>query len=174
MALNIGEKAPAFTLTANDGSKWRLSDYEGRVTVLLFYPHNETLVCTKQLCSVRDNWSEYLATNAEIVGISPSSPEENFDFARQRRLPISILADQGRKIAAKYAKHWLLPLGMTRAIVVIDDKGIVRTNSVMLRAFRPNDADVIRAIYEARGDLLETKYNDIRSRLRRMKTRNSV
>ncbi len=170
MALGIGEFAPDFALVANDGSEWRLSDYRGRVTVLLFYPQNETLVCTKQLCSVRDNWQEYLATNAEILGVSPCTPEENLEFASSRRLPIKVLADPGREITAVYGKHSIFPLFATRAVVVIDANGIVRTNKVMLRAFRPSDADVIRAIYEARGDLLEGKYKDIRSRLKRYRT----
>ncbi|MBL8183005.1 MAG: redoxin domain-containing protein [Blastocatellia bacterium] len=169
MPLEIGTKAPNFALTAHDGSTWELEHYNGRVRVLLFYPQNETLVCTKQLCSVRDNWSEYLATNAEIVGISASTPEENLAFAESRRLPIPILADPGRKYTAVYGKHWLFPLFATRAIVVVDDKGIVRTSRAMLRAFRPNDADVIRAIYEARGDLLEAKYRSMRSRLKEIK-----
>lgn len=169
MALGIGEFAPDFALVANDGSEWQLSDYRGRVTVLLFYPQNETLVCTKQLCSVRDNWQEYLATNAEILAISPCTPEENLEFARSRRLPIQVLADPGRRITGVFAKHSVFPLFATRAVVVIDAHGIVRTNKIMLRAFRPSDADVIRAIYEARGDLLESKYKDIRSRLKKFR-----
>ncbi|HMT09683.1 MAG TPA: redoxin domain-containing protein [Pyrinomonadaceae bacterium] len=169
MALEIGTKAPNFELTAHDGSRWELDSHTGRVRVLLFYPQNETLVCTKQLCSVRDNWQEYLATNAEIVGISPSTPDENLAFAQKRRLPIPILADPGRVTTSEFAKHWLLPTSLTRGIVVFDAHGIIRTSRVMLRAFRPSDADVVRAIYEARGDLLESKYKDIRSRLKRTK-----
>lgn len=171
--MNIGEKAPEFALTASNGSEWRLSDHLGRVTVLLFYPQNETVVCTKQLCSVRDNWNEYLATNAEIVGISPCSQDNNLKFAQSQSLPISILADERRTVTGIYGKHWLFPLFSTRAIIVIDAEGIVRTKSVMLRAFRPNDDDVIRAIYEARGDLFETKYKDIRSRLKRVGLKNN-
>jgi peroxiredoxin Q/BCP len=171
MALEIGSKAPDFALQAADGTVWRLSDHLGRVSVLLFYPQNETLVCTKQLCSVRDNWHEYLETNAEVIGISPCTPDENLTFAKAYRLPIPILADPGRAITSNYGKHWLFPISTTRAVVVIDADGIIRNSAVMLRAFRPSDADVIRAIYEARGDLLETKYKDIRSRLKRLEPR---
>lgn len=170
MPLEIGAKAPNFALTAHDGNTWELDHFDGRVRVLLFYPQNETLVCTKQLCSVRENWQEYLETNAEIVGVSPSSPEENSAFARQRRLPIPILADPGRAITSIYGKHWLFPIATTRAVVVIDADGIIRNSAIMLRAFRPRDADVIRAIYEARGDLLEAKYNDISTRLKKIRT----
>jgi len=170
MPLEVGTKAPNFALTAHDGSKWELARFDGRVRVLLFYPQNETLVCTKQLCSVRDNWQEYLATNAEIVGISPCTPQENHTFANERQLPIPILADPKRATTSIFGKHWLFPLSITRAIVVVDANGIVRNSRVMLRAFRPSDADVIRAIYEARGDLLESKYRDIKVRLKRAKS----
>lgn len=169
MALSIGIEAPDFALIASDGTEWRLSDHRGRVRVLLFYPKNETLVCTKQLCSVRDNWQDYLATNAEILGISPSTPEENREFALSRQLPMTLLADPGRGITAVYAKHPVFPLFATRGIVVIDAEGHIRTSMVMLRAFRPRDTDVLRAIYKARGDLLEDRYKDITSRLNKIK-----
>lgn len=166
----VGVSAPDFELHAGDKSVWRLSDHQGKVRVLLFYPQNETLVCTKQLCSVRDNWQHYLETKAEIVGISPSTPEQNLEFSQSHRLPISILADPDRRVASIFGRHWLLPLSVTRAIVVIDANGIIRSRRVMLRAFRPSDADVITSIYEARGDVLKAKYDRLTSRLRRIRS----
>lgn len=73
----VGEKAGDFVLKNQTGENWRLSDYLGQVVALLFYPKNETLVCTKQLCSVRDNWTDYLETKAVVVGISPATVEEH-------------------------------------------------------------------------------------------------
>ncbi|HEX8353792.1 MAG TPA: redoxin domain-containing protein, partial [Pyrinomonadaceae bacterium] len=69
----VGAPAPDFTLKDGEGNDWRLSDQRGRVVVLLFYPGDETPVCTKQMCSVRDNWEQYRETGAEVVGISTDS-----------------------------------------------------------------------------------------------------
>ena len=62
--MNLNEPAPDFSLPDGNGQQWRLSDQRGKVVVLLFYPGDETPVCTKQLCSVRDRWEDYTATGA--------------------------------------------------------------------------------------------------------------
>ncbi|QQS33707.1 MAG: redoxin domain-containing protein [Acidobacteriota bacterium] len=162
----IGTKAPDFSLPADNGIEWRLADHRDTVVVLLFYPGNETLVCTRQLCSVRDNWQRYLRTNATIVGISPGTPEEHHEFALKRHLPIPLLADPGRRITRAFAKHWLYPISITRGIVVIDAKGIIRNRDIMLRAFRPSDDHLIRDIYAARGDEMTEKYERLKLRSR--------
>jgi len=160
----IGCAAPDFALLAGDGHSWRLSDQLGRVVVLLFYPQNETLTCTRQLCSVRDHWENYLETRATVVGISPGTPAEHRIFAESRRLPIPLLADPDRQITGQYAKHWALPIGLTRAVVVIDARGIVRSRDIMLRAFRPSDAKIITNIYAARGDAFDDEYEQLKNR----------
>lgn len=162
-----GSSAPDFSLRADDGSEWRLSDHIGNVTVLLFYPQNETLVCTRQLCSVRDNWEKYLETRATIVGISPATSEEHRTFSQSRKLPIPLLADPSRKITKLYGRHWLYPTSWTRAVVVIDAQGIVRDRDVMLRVFRPSDDQLITDIYAARGDAFNEQYNQLKNRLPR-------
>lgn len=166
-ACRIGFEAPDFVLSSDRSAEWRLSDHRNGVTVLLFYPQNETLVCTKQLCSVRDNWSAYLATKATIVGISPATPDDHRKFSEEKGLPIPLLADPDRKITALYAKHWLLPMNLTRGVVVIDAKGVIRNRDIMLRAFRPSDDQLITDIYAARGDELSEKYNDLRKKINR-------
>ena len=161
-AVEVGRNAPDFELKTDADEVWRLSDHAEKVRVLLFYPQNETLVCTKQLCSVRDNWRQYIETKAEIVGISPSTPGEHREFSSRQKLPMPLLADSGRIATTLYAKHWFFPIQFTRAIVVIDANGIVRTRRIMLRAFRPNDDDVLTAIYSARGDALNDRFSKIR------------
>ena len=69
--MKIGETAPNFTLTDGDGNSWTLSKHLGKTVVLLFYPGDNTPVCTAQLCSVRDHWSEYQATGAEVHKANP-------------------------------------------------------------------------------------------------------
>jgi peroxiredoxin Q/BCP len=162
-----GSPAPDFSLITDKGDVWRLSDHYGTVVVLLFYPGNETLVCTRQLCSVRDNWQRYVKTNATIVGISPGSPEEHREFAARRHLPFPLLADPGRQVTRVYAKHWLYPISLTRGIVVIDARGVIRNRDIMLRAFRPMDDHLILDIYAARGDEMLEKYERLKVRSRR-------
>lgn len=158
----VGVSAPDFSLRTDKNEDWRLSDHRGTVTVLLFYPQNETLVCTRQLCSVRDNWEKYLETKATIVGISPGTPKQHRVFAKHRQLPIPLLADPGREVTRLYGYHWLYPISFTRAIVVIDADGFVRNRDVMLRAFRPMDSRLITDIYAARSDALNKKYRQIK------------
>jgi len=156
---SIDVKAPDFVLMTEKGEKWRLSDYLGNVVALLFYPQNETLVCTRQLCSIRDNWTDYLDTKAIVVGISPATVKEQNSFGKRYNLPLPLLADVDRKITQVYGKHWLMPLFLTRAIVIIDAKGYVRTRRIMLRAFRPADRKVITSILAARADAVSEKYD---------------
>ncbi len=168
MSVAVGSAAPDFTLATEQNKEWRLSDHLGNVVVLLFYPQSETLVCTKQLCSVRDNWDKYLETKAEIVGISPGTPDEHQMFSGSRQLPIPLLADLDRNITTIFGKHWLFPINFTRAVVVVDAKGIVRNRDVMLRVFRPSDDNVITDIYAARGDAFSDKYAQLRTRLKKV------
>lgn len=164
--LSVGAEAPDFTLQDHRGHEWGLSANRGKVVLLLFYPGNETMVCTKQLCSLRDNWSRYLETKAEIVGISVSGQDANGEFAIKHRLPLPILADAERSVTRTYSSHWLYPLNFMRGLCVIDARGIIRTRQTMLRAFRPNDHDVILRLYEARSEAIEDRRNELRARVR--------
>ncbi|MBK9216410.1 MAG: redoxin domain-containing protein [Chloracidobacterium sp.] len=164
--LGIGDKARDFCLATDNGDEWCLSHHSGSVVVLLFYPQNETLVCTRQLCSVRDNWLSYLETKATIVGISPGTPNEHQEFSRNLSLPLPLLADPDREITRIYARHAIFPVSWTRAVVVIDAKGIIRNRNVMLRAFRPADSQIITDIYAARGDELNDRYDVLKERIR--------
>lgn len=161
ISVAVGAKAPDFELKTEKGEKWRLSEHLGKVIALLFYPKNETLVCTKQLCSVRDNWSDYLATQALVVGVSHGNIDEHRAFAKRHRLPIPLLADVDRSITETYNFHWIFPTSFTRAIVIVDAKGVICSRKIMLRAFRPTDRDVITAIYAARADSLSEKYDSL-------------
>lgn len=152
MSTNIGAPAPDFTLKDGDGREWSLSEQKGRVVVLLFYPGDETPVCTKQMCSVRDNWEEYQRTGAEVVGVSTDSVESHKKFAERHSLPLRLLSDPDRRVAELYgAKSWL-PGRAARAVVVIDAEGRLRHNkSQPLSLFRPKDDEVLEAIRAAQG-----------------------
>lgn len=163
-SIEVGAPAPDFELRTDKGGRWKLSDHLGSVVALLFYPGDETLVCTKQLCSLRDHWQDYLDTKATVVGISPGSAEQHAAFSAKHRLPIPLLADDDSSVTEQYCSHWLVPLFFMRGIVIVDATGIVRTRRTMLRAFRPSDRSVISAIYAARGDALHERYKDIAAR----------
>ncbi len=162
----VGERAPDFELTDQAGSEWSLGGNRGRIVLLLFYPGNETLVCTKQLCSLRDNWAKYAETTAEIVGVSVSLNEENGNFASKYRLALTILSDPDREVPRAYANHWLFPLNFMRGLTVVDAEGIVRNHQTMLRAFRPNDHDVLLRLHAARFDRIEAEHHKLRERVR--------
>ncbi len=148
--MNIGDTAPDFTLKDGDGNDWTLSDHRGRVVVLLFYPGDNTPVCTKQLCSVRDHWSEYQATGAEVVGISTDTVESHKVFAEQNQLPLRLLSDTDRSVSSKYDMRSWLPGRSARGVVVIDRQGkIVHHKAEAVSLFRPSDENVLAAIRSA-------------------------
>jgi peroxiredoxin Q/BCP len=152
VGVNIGRQAPDFTLKDADGQAWRLSEQRGKVVVLLFYPGDETPVCTKQLCSVRDRWEDYQATGAEVVGLSTDSPESHKKFAAQHELPLRLLADVDGQVSKIYGATSWLPGRSARAVVVVDGQGIVRHHKVQpLSVFRPKDDDVLNAIHAAQN-----------------------
>ncbi len=164
ISVAVGERAPDFQLKTQKGEDWSLSGQSGSVVALLFYPKDETLVCTKQMCSLRDHWVDYLETKALVVGVSPGTTDDHSDFSRKHRLPITLLADADRSVTETYAFHWLFPISFTRSIVIIDAKGIIRSRRVMLRAFRPTDRSVIASIYAARTDHFNEKLEDLRNK----------
>lgn len=145
-----GTPAPDFALPDGQGQTWRLSDQRGRVVVLLFYPGDETPICTKQMCSVRDRWEDYVATGAEVVGISTDSVESHQKFAAHHHLPLRLLSDTDRKVADLYGAQSLIPGKVARSVFVIDAQGVVRYRDVRsLGLFKPKDDDTIKAIREA-------------------------
>ena len=150
--MNIGDVASDFTLTDGEGNDWALSNYKGRTVVLLFYPGDNTPVCTAQMCSVRDHWSEYQATGAEVVGISTDTVESHKGFAEKNQLPLQLLSDSDRKVSEMYDMKSWLPGRSARGVVVIDGDGKVAYHKVQtVSLFRPADDDVLAAILLANG-----------------------
>jgi peroxiredoxin Q/BCP len=144
--VKVGMPAPDFTLDDQKLQPWQLSANRGKVVALIFYPKDETMVCTRQFCSLKSKWDDYVETGATIIGISPDTSSSHVRFATKHKLPLPLLSDPGRKIARQYISHWLYPLSFVRGLVVIDSEGIVRHREIILRVFRPLDSDVIRAI----------------------------
>jgi peroxiredoxin len=148
--MKTDQQAPNFSLKDGDGNDWTLSDHRGKTVVLMFYPGDNTPVCTAQLCSVRDHWSEYQATGAEVVGISTDTVESHKGFAEKNELPLRLLSDADRKVSEMYDMKSWLPGRSARGIVVIDKDGKIaykKTEAISL--FKPSDKDVLAAIRKA-------------------------
>jgi peroxiredoxin Q/BCP len=96
---STGMIAPDFTLMDGDNKPWNLAEHRGKAVVLLFYPADETPVCTRQMCSVRDRWEDYSATGAEVVGISANTVESHKSFAENHKLPLTLLSDPRLEVA---------------------------------------------------------------------------
>ena len=150
----LNTPAPDFTLKDGNGDEWRLSDNRGKVVVLLFYPGDETPVCTRQMCSLRDRWDDYLKTGAEVVGISSDSIESHKNFAAHHELPLRLLSDSDGSVSRLYGARSLIPGRVARAVFVIDAKGILRYSDVRpIGLFKPKDDDNIAAIRAAQKEV---------------------
>src|SRR5512139_2707598 len=98
----VGQTAPDFELTADDGRAVRLSDLRGQRVVLYFYPKDDTPGCTTQACGFRDNYVEIQERNALVLGISPDDVASHVKFKTKFNLPFKLLADPEHKVAELY------------------------------------------------------------------------
>lgn len=146
----VGNVAPDFELKEGSGNLWRLSEQKGKAVAMVFYPRDETPVCTKQMCSMRDRWADYESTGAEVVAVSVGSVESHKKFADHHKLPQRLLADERGEVTRLYNVKSLLG-GSQRAVIVIDPNGVIRYRKSVFPIFRPSDDEVINAIREAAG-----------------------
>jgi thioredoxin-dependent peroxiredoxin len=119
----LGEQAPDFELPGT-GGPFRLSEHRGERVVLLFYPGDNTPVCKKQFCSYRDRPDEFAALGATVVGISAQDVKSHQGFIDKNNLTVPLLADADGAVARAYSAHGRT--GTKRAVIVIDEQGIVR------------------------------------------------
>jgi thioredoxin-dependent peroxiredoxin len=120
----VGDPAPDFELDGTDG-RFRLSEHRGERVVLLFYPGDNTPVCTRQFCSYRDNSEEFDSLEATVVGVSAQSVESHESFVAEHGLNVPLLADEDGAVAKAYGVHTPV-VGTRRAAIVIDEEGMVR------------------------------------------------
>jgi peroxiredoxin Q/BCP len=119
-----GDLAPDFFLEGTDGP-FRLSEQRGRRVLLLFYPGDNTPVCTKQFCSYRDHAEDVSELGAVVVGISAQSVDSHAAFIRKNGLNIPLLADEDGAVAKSYGA-WRPVVGTKRAVFAVDEEGVVR------------------------------------------------
>ena len=121
----MGEPAPDFELPSTGGGTFKLSDHRGERVVLLFYPGDNTTVCTKQFCSYRDRAQDFASLNATVLGISSQDLASHEAFSAKHGLNVPLLADVDKQVAKSYSA-FSSRLGIKRAVIVIDEQGIVR------------------------------------------------
>ncbi|MEO6204131.1 MAG: peroxiredoxin [Mycobacteriales bacterium] len=147
----VGQQAPDFTLEGIEGGERRsfsLADARGGPVVLAFYPGDDTLTCTKQLCSYQDDLSLLTGLGATLWGISPQDLVSHERFATKRSLSFPLLADPERVAIKAYGVDGLL--GRTkRSVFVIDGVGVVRYAHVSTLGITYQDSDTISAALKA-------------------------
>jgi peroxiredoxin len=132
MALKVGDKAPEFTLVDTEKKERKLSEFSGKIQVLVFFPGAFTGVCTKEMCSFRDSLAEFNKMNAQVIGISVDAPAANKAFVAHNHLEFPVLSDYTREVSKKYAGIYESFGGVKglsaskRSVFVIDLKGTVR------------------------------------------------
>ncbi len=102
MPLSVGDTAPDFTVKDTNGNTVRLSDYAGKPVVLYFYPKDDTPGCTKEACSFRDNYQQYLSKGITVFGVSMDSETSHQAFTEKFNLPFPLLADQDGALTQAY------------------------------------------------------------------------
>lgn len=133
MALNVGDKAPDFTLpTDTDNHEITLSALLGKKILLYFYPKDSTPGCTKEACDFRDSFSRFKAAGVEVFGISKDSAKAHQKFKEKHELPFTLLVDHSADVCEAYGvinKKSMFGktfLGIQRSTFLIDEKGIIR------------------------------------------------
>ena len=127
--LEIGDRAPAFTLVDQQGTKVKLADLKGTKVVVYFYPKADTPGCTTQSCEVRDHRKELAKLGAQVFGISPDAPAKQAKFDAKYKLGFPLLADEDHAVAEKYgawgekSMYGRKYMGIVRSAFVIDEKG---------------------------------------------------
>ncbi len=125
--LQVGDRAPDFSLPDQTGKLVKLSDFLGKQhVVLFFYPKDNTPGCTAQSCSFRDNYSEFKKNGAQVLGISADSSDSHQSFASQYSLPFPLLSDDKGSASKLFGVGKWLGLLPNRVSFVIDQKGIIR------------------------------------------------
>lgn len=127
--LNVGSKAPNFSLVANDGKNYSLKDFKGKKVVLYFYPKDDTTGCTAEACSFRDNLSAIKKKGALVLGVSPDGLKSHEKFVSKYDLNFPVLSDESKEMLTEYgvwqekSMYGRKYMGVVRTTYIIDEKG---------------------------------------------------
>src|SRR5680860_266986 len=125
MAIKKGDKCPKFTLKDQNGEQFNMEDVLGKENlVLYFYPKDDSPGCTKQACSFRDSFEDFVEIGARVIGISSDDEKSHKKFAKKHNLPFTLLADSDKKVRKMFGVPTnLLGLIPGRVTYVIDKEG---------------------------------------------------
>lgn len=129
--LEVGMKAPDFTLSDKDGNQVSLSDFLGQKVVLYFYPRDNTPGCTRQACAFAQNYDGFKERGVEVIGISKDSAASHAKFALKHELPFVLLSDpelaaiQGYDVWKEKKMYGKVSMGVVRSTYVIDEQGVI-------------------------------------------------
>jgi len=147
----VNDSAPDFSLESDDGEDYRLSDHLGERVLLVFYPGDNTPVCTAQLCEYRDGIEAFAGLGVSVVGISSDDLDSHRDFRSKHDLPFALLSDPDLEVAKLYGCKGAL--GMKRAVFLVDEKGIVCYAHIeALSLFRRRTKELLEVIRGLDGD----------------------
>ncbi len=125
-SIDIGDRAPDFSLPSQTGEQVRLADFRGKIVVLFFYPKNETAICTREACRFRDDFTDFQDAGAVVLGVSSDSVESHQTFADNHRLPFVLLSDSNGVLRRAYGVPSTMGILPGRVTFVIDPEGIVQ------------------------------------------------
>lgn len=151
--LEPGQKAPAFTLTADDGSKVRLSDFAGKPVVLYFYPKDDTPGCTREACAFRDAQAPLKKAGAVVLGVSSDDTASHEKFRDKYKLNFPLLSDPDHKVAKKFGAwreknmYGKITMGIQRSTYLIGPDGKIARVWKRVQV-DGHDAKVLEAIEE--------------------------
>ena len=125
--IEIGSKAPEFSLPDQQGKRVNLSDFLGKTNlVVYFYPKDESYGCTKEACSFRDSYEDFKEAGAEVIGISADDETSHKEFSAHHKLPFILLSDKDKKVAALFNIKKTMGILPGRVTFVIDKEGVIR------------------------------------------------
>ena len=140
----LNEKAPNFTLPDSEGREVPISDYKGKKVLIVFYPGDETMVCTKQLCSYSSGFEEFQKLGIEIIGINMDSIESHKKFKDKYKLAFPLLSDKTGEVCEKYNAKGLL--GVKRSTYLLDESQTIIFENEVLPVFYKDKDDIMGAI----------------------------
>lgn len=140
--LPVGTKAPYFDLPATAGRQVKLTDYQGKNLILVFYPKDKTPGCTQQLCALRDDTELFQALNTEFLASNPDSLQSHEGFAAAQSYKFPIVVDAERTMAKAYRALKEDGKGIQRTVYIIDKDGVIRYGKQGL----PSDAELAEVI----------------------------
>lgn len=148
--LKVGDPAPDFTTTSQDGTQISIADYRGhRGVVLFFYPKDGTAICTKEACAFRDSYEKFAAAGVEVIGISSDTNESHQKFAQDHHLTFPLISDRDGSLRKLYRVPTSWGVLPGRVTYVIDQDGVIR---LIFSAQLASDEHVQQALHALKHD----------------------